>query len=199
VLNCTGELLKASESKETQPGRKKTADTPKRLKISAASSETQKAERKEAKAPDVSELPPPPALGEGTIPMPAEVENLYKEFLALSTAPQKSGNWDITKVLRRFLEPDHLLLKEAVRRVLILLTPSSLDMPSAFLVAWHYLLNEILISYTNPVPDILEEWIRRIDELKRITLQQQSSSHTKWSAEFTDACGSLRTMLRDLQ
>jgi hypothetical protein len=128
-------------------------------------------------------------------PAPSELERLFSEFTSLT--PNREG-WEFGRVFRKFLERGQLPIVETETRILLLLTPASLRMPNDIIIAWHYLLSEILLSYHRPSKGVADEWIRRSSELESITVRNSKAEYGNWPSEFSEACNALRTILKSL-
>jgi hypothetical protein len=126
-------------------------------------------------------------------PAQAELERLFSEFT--NPAPSKE-RWEFGRAVRKLLERGQLPIVETERRILLLLTPAALRTPSDIIVAWHYLLSEVLLSYHFPSNGMLDEWVRRSSELESITVRNSKPEYGNWLLEFSEACHALRTILK---
>jgi hypothetical protein len=127
-------------------------------------------------------------------PAQAELERLFSEFT--NPAPDKE-RWEFGRTVRKLLERGQLPIVETERRILILLTPAALRTPSDIIVAWHYLLSEVLLSCHSPSNGMIAEWIRRSSELESVTVRNSKPEDSNWLSEFGEACHALRTILKN--
>jgi hypothetical protein len=137
--------------------------------------------------------------GHAVSPNPAEVEEIFRAFSKTKLYQTRAGRVELSGLFKRFLERDYLSILDTEARILTLLTPAGQALPSDIIVAWNYLLNEILLSYQHPSPGMLSIWLRRLDDLRYITTKNMSRREPNWGIEFEEACNNLRTLLQEMK
>jgi hypothetical protein len=133
----------------------------------------------------------------------AAIEQFFSQYSEPDLYFNKTQRSELVRLLKKVLARDRSPLVEAETRLLVLLTPATLESYhdgnySDVLVSWNNLLNEILIFYHQTSKGMPEEWDRRLAHLQEITMQNLSEPRTGWVDQFTDACHVLRKILTNI-
>jgi|SRR5215207_1727147 len=203
ILKANGQLLQEVTLKDDQGKRKLITSKDQRLDDLSTHAEVEQI------SPESTTTPPEQAVSTDIEPtsqiktksdtsdavVPTELERLFNQYT--NTSPNKD-KWEFTRIIKKILDRDQLPIVEAETRILLLLTPATQKMPQEIIIAWQYLLNEVLLSFQHPVKEMIEEWLRRLSELERITVKNSIREFGSWPADFSEACNAFRAILKKL-
>ena len=145
---------------------------------------TSKKSQQRPEPADRNTIPPPPQPQAEPESFPADFQEAV--YLSQQLAPQEQG------FFRRSANDG---IAVCVRRLQFLISPAGRLMGQDVLVAWQWLLQEILLCHEIASPGIAEEWMRRLGTLRRLLSHPGRSYPRDWSPEFQSACNHLQQLL----